>query len=140
MNILAKFMLCKILFSLLREMVGCGSQSMEMIHFSKCLLINCPAEVHLIIVSMTSFQRIMIIEASGSAILLLFLSTLGNASDSWFLNWPFWAGNSPHSFPSHVHVPPQKSVCDKMMSWLEMLGHNNSYSCQPLPSDIHGMY
>jgi len=77
------------------------------------------------------------LEATRLAILYLFLLSLGNSSKSWFQDWPFWYGNSPHSLPSHVHVPPQKSVCDKMMSWLEILGHNNSYSCQPLPSDLH---
>ena len=35
-------------------------------------------------------------------------------------------------------VPPQKSVCDKMISWLDMLGHNNSYSCPLLPTNTHG--
>jgi len=62
-----------------------------------------------------------------------------NPSDFWLSDWNFGFGsvNSPHSLPYHVHIPSQKSVCDKMMSWLEMLGHNNSYSCQPLPKDIH---
>ena len=80
------------------------------------------------------------LEATRLVILYLFLLSLGNSSKSWFQDWPFWSGNSPHSLSSHVHVPPHRSVCDKMMFWLEMLGHNNSYSCQPLPSDIHGVY
>jgi len=36
-------------------------------------------------------------------------------------------------------VPPQKSVCDKMISWLDMLGHNNSYSCPLLPTNTHAI-
>ena len=43
----------------------------------------------------------------------------------------------PHHLPS-AYVPPQKSVCDKMLLWMEMLGHNNSYSCSLLPRNTHG--
>jgi len=63
------------------------------------------------------------------------------AYEDW---WNFGLGHSyhlpaghPHHLPS-AYVPPQKSVCDKMLLWMEMLGHNNSYSCSLLPRNAHG--
>ena len=63
------------------------------------------------------------------------------ANDSWFLDWSWGYGpyhHHPHLPHFHLHDPPQRSVCDKLVSWMDMLGRNNSYSCQPLPTDIHG--
>ena len=60
-------------------------------------------------------------------------------AQDWFGSgiWDWGAGHS-HEMPPHVAIPPQKSVCDKLVYWLDMLGHNNTYYCKPLPSDIHG--
>ena len=63
------------------------------------------------------------------------------ANDSWFLDWSWGYGHyhhNPHLPHFHLHDPPQRSVCDKLVSWMDVLAHNNSYSCQPLPTDIHG--
>merc|ERR1712126_109474 len=70
---------------------------------------------------------------------VLLLISVG-ANSNWF-DWDWGMGHGHHPDPHvpHVHIPPQKSVCDKLVFWMDILGHNNSYNCKPLPSDIHGV-